>query len=250
MFDRIARVYDPMNTAMSAGLHRRWRARAADLAGLGAGQRVLDLATGTGDLALERAARVWPGGEVVGADFSEAMLDVARAKSAQPPADGAAPPRVEPRFEWADAMSQPYPDDRFDAATAAFGVRNFDDLGRGLSEMARVVRPGGRVVVLEMTTPTRPPLSLFYRVWFDRLVPALGRLAGALAWERSRRGAGTGEAIGQAYSYLPSSVRRFPGPAELAAEMGQAGITGVKGVLLAGGIVAIHAGTVTKAGGS
>jgi demethylmenaquinone methyltransferase/2-methoxy-6-polyprenyl-1,4-benzoquinol methylase len=250
MFDGIARVYDPMNTAMSAGLHRRWRARAAALAGLQAGQRVLDLATGTGDLALELAARVWPGGEVVGADFSEAMLDVARAKSARPPADGAARPRVEPRFEWADAMSLPYPDDCFDATTAAFGVRNFEDLGRGLSEMARVVRPGGRVVVLEMTTPTRPPLSFFYRVWFDRLVPALGRLAGTLAWERSRRGAGTGEAIGQAYSYLPSSVKRFPGPAELAAEMGQVGITDVKGVLLAGGIVAIHAGTVARAGGS
>ncbi len=248
MFDRIARVYDPMNTAMSAGLHHRWRARAADLAGLRAGERVLDLATGTGDFALELAARVWPQGEVVGADFSEAMLDRARAKSAHPPAHGAARPRVEPRFEWADAMSLPYPDDRFDAATAGFGVRNFEDLGRGLSEMARVVRPGGRVVVLEMTTPTRPPLSIFYRVWFDRLVPALGRLAGALAWDRSRRSASAGEAIGEAYSYLPNSVRRFPGPAELAAEMGRAGIVDVTGVLLAGGIVAIHAGTVAAEG--
>ena len=247
MFDRIARVYDPMNTAMSAGLHHRWRARAADLAGVGPGGRVLDLATGTGDMALELAARVWPGGEVVGADFSEAMLDRARAKSARPPADGAARPRVEPRFEWADAMALPYPDDRFDAATIAFGVRNFEDLPRGLAEMARVVRPGGRVVVLEMTTPTRAPLSLFYRVWFDRLVPALGRLVGTLARLVSRGGKGAGEAMGEAYSYLPSSVRRFPGPAELAAEMGRAGITGVAGVLLAGGIVAIHAGTVVEA---
>src|SRR5271166_2680462 len=214
MFDRIARVYDPMNTAMSAGLHHRWRARAADLAGLRAGERVLDLATGTGDFALELAARVWPEGEDVGADFSEAMLDRARAKSAHPPASGAARPRVEPRFEWADAMSLPYPDGRFDAATVAFGARNFEDLGQGLSEMARVVRPGGRVVVLEITTPTRAPLSLFYRVWFDRLVPALGRLAGALARGRGRHGAGIGETIGEAYSYLPSSVRRFPGPAE------------------------------------
>jgi len=244
MFDRIARVYDPMNTAMTAGLHHRWRVRAADLAGVGPGQRVLDLATGTGDLALELATRVWPNGEVIGADFSEAMLDRARAKSARPPADGAARPRVEPRFEWADAMSLPYPDGRFDAATVAFGARNFEDLGQGLSEMARVVRPGGRVVVLEITTPTRAPLSLFYRVWFDRLVPALGRLAGALARGRGRHGAGIGETIGEAYSYLPSSVRRFPGPAELATEMGRAGIAGVAGVLLAGGIVAVHAGTV------
>ena len=205
------------------------------------------MATGTGDLALELATRVWPGGEVVGADFSEAMLDRARAKSARPPADGAARPRVQPRFEWADAMALPYPDDSFDAATVGFGVRNFEDLGRGLSEMARVVRPGGRVVVLEMTTPTRAPLSLFYRVWFDRLVPALGRLAGALAWGRSRSSAGAAEAIGEAYSYLPSSVKRFPGPAELAAEMGRAGIGEVAGVLLAGGIVAIHAGTVAEA---
>lgn len=99
-----------------------------------------------------------------------------------------------------------------------------------------------------MTTPTRPPLSVFYRVWFDRLVPALGRLAGALAWDRSRRTASAGEAIGEAYSYLPNSVRRFPGPAELAAEMGRAGIIDVTGVLLAGGIVAIHVGTVAADG--
>ena len=246
MFDRIARVYDPMNTAMTAGLHHRWRARAADLTGLAAGQRVLDLATGTGDLALELGARVWPGGEVVGADFSEAMLDRARAKASRPPVAAGARPRVEPRFEWADAMSLPYPDDRFDAATVAFGARNFEDLGRGLSEMARVVRPGGRVVVLEITTPTRAPLSLFYRLWFDRLVPALGRLAGLLARGLARRGTGAGETIGEAYSYLPSSVKRFPQPPELAAEMGRAGIADVAGVLLAGGIVAIHAGTVAE----
>ena len=153
---------------------------------------------------------------------------------------------MEPRFEWADAMSLPYPDDRFDAATVAFGARNFEDLGRGLSEMARVVRPGGRVVVLEMTTPTRAPLSLFYGLWFDRLVPALGRLAGVLARAARGRRARAGEAIGEAYSYLPSSVKRFPEPAELAAEMGRAGIVGVGGVLLAGGIVAIHAGTVAR----
>jgi demethylmenaquinone methyltransferase / 2-methoxy-6-polyprenyl-1,4-benzoquinol methylase len=241
MFDRIAGVYDPLNTAMTAGLHHRWRARAADLAHVGPGSRVLDVATGTGDLAIELARRVSPGGEVVGSDFAEGMLDRARRKAAAAPAS-----QMRPRFEWADAMELPYPDDSFDAATVGFGARNFDDLARGLSEMVRVVRPGGRVVVLEITTPTRPPLSLFYRLWFDRIVPAIGRVAGALAPGSRRRGdAGSGSGtIAQAYSYLPSSVKRFPGPVALARELERAGLSQIGYVLTAGGIVAIHAGTV------
>jgi demethylmenaquinone methyltransferase / 2-methoxy-6-polyprenyl-1,4-benzoquinol methylase len=239
MFDRIAGVYDPLNTAMTAGLHHRWRARAADLARVGPGSRVLDVATGTGDLALQLARRVSPGGEVVGSDFAEGMLDRARRKAAA--ADGA---DVRPRFEWADAMALPYPDDAFDAATVGFGARNFDDLARGLAEMVRVVRPGGRVVVLEITTPTRAPLSLFYRLWFDRIVPAIGRLAGALASLSGRRGPAGEGSIAQAYSYLPSSVRRFPGPVALAGELERAGLSQIGYVLTAGGIVAIHAGTV------
>jgi demethylmenaquinone methyltransferase/2-methoxy-6-polyprenyl-1,4-benzoquinol methylase len=152
---------------------------------------------------------------------------------------------VRPQFEWADAMALPYEDDSFDAATVGFGARNFDDLGRGIAEMARVVRPGGRVVVLEITTPTRPPLSLFYRVWFDRFVPLLGRLAGAVLAVARRLGAGgSGGSIGDAYTYLPSSVRRFPGPAALAGEMERAGLGEISYILTAGGIVAIHAGTV------
>ncbi len=143
MFDRIAGVYDLLNTVMTAGLHHRWRARAVDLARVRPGSRVLDVATGTGDLALELARRVAPSGEVIGSDFAEGMLDRARAKAA------AAAQDVRPRFEWADALKLPYPDDRFDAATVGFGARNFSDLARGLAEMARVVRPGGRVVVLE-----------------------------------------------------------------------------------------------------
>ncbi len=238
MFDRIAGVYDPLNTAMTAGLHHRWRARAADLAHVGPGSRVLDVATGTGDLAIELARRVSPGGEVVGSDFAEGMLDRARRKAAA--AGGA---HVRPRFEWADAMELPYPDDSFDAATVGFGARNFDDLGRGLAEMVRVVRPGGRVVVLEITTPMRAPLSLFYRLWFDRIVPAIGRLVGALS-PGSRRRAGDEGTIAQAYSYLPSSVKRFPGPVALAAELERAGLSQIRYVLTAGGIVAIHAGTV------
>jgi len=242
MFDRIAGVYDLMNTAMTAGLHHRWRRRAADLARVGPGSSVLDVATGTGDLALELARRVQPGGEVVGSDFAEAMLARARAKAEAAAADAGT---VRPRFELGDALELPYPDERFDAATVGFGARNFDDLGAGLAEMVRVVRPGGRVVVLEITTPTRPPLSWFYRLWFDRLVPALGALAGTLgAAAAARRRSGGGPSIAEAYTYLPSSVRRFPGPAALAAELQRAGLADVRYLLTAGGIVAIHAGTV------
>jgi len=176
MFDRIAGVYDLMNTAMTAGLHHRWRARAADLARVSPGSRVLDVATGTGDLAIELSRRVAPGGEVIGSDFAEGMLARARTK-----VSGAQNGSATPRFEWGDALELPYADSTFDAATVGFGARNFDDLGRGLAEMARVVRPGGRVVVLEITTPRRAPLSIFYSLWFDRLVPALGMLAGTLA---------------------------------------------------------------------
>jgi len=240
MFDGIAGVYDLMNTAMTAGLHHRWRARAADLASVAAGARVLDVATGTGDLAIELARRVAPGGEVVGSDFAEGMLDRAREKS-----DGLDLGGVRPRFEWADAMLLPYDDDSFDAATVGFGARNFDDLGRGLREMARVVRPGGRVVVLEITNPTRAPLSLFYGLWFDRAVPSLGRLAGALAGlVADVRGTHLEPGVGDAYRYLPSSVKRFPDPHALAAEMERAGLREIHYLITAGGIVAIHAGTV------
>jgi len=216
MFDRIARVYDRMNSVMTVGMHHRWRERAADLARVGPGDRALDVATGTGDLAVELAERVGPGGEVVGLDFSETMLELARRKA----------PAI--RFEAGNALELPYADGEFAAATVGFGARNFSDLGRGLSEMVRVTRPGGRVVVLEITSPRRPPLSWFFRVWFDRAVPALGRLAGDP----------------DAYEYLPSSVRRFPGPRGLAAEMARAGLEDVRYVLTAGGIIAIHSGTV------
>ena len=240
MFDRIAVVYDVLNTAMTAGLHHRWRARAADLARVGPGSRVLDVATGTGDLAIELARRVSPGGEVLGSDFSEAMLSRARDKAA-----AADPQGGKPRFEWADALELPYDDASFDAATVGFGARNFSDLTRGLAEMARVVRPGGRVVVLEMTTPTMPPLSLFYRLWFDRLVPVLGRLVGSLVALASRLRSSTANGtIADAYAYLPDSVKRFPGPAALAGEMERAGLRDISYLLMAGGIIAIHAGTV------
>jgi demethylmenaquinone methyltransferase/2-methoxy-6-polyprenyl-1,4-benzoquinol methylase len=213
MFDRISGVYDLMNQVMTAGLHHAWRRRAADLAGAGPDTEVLDVATGTGDLAIEMARR---GARVVGSDFSEDMLARARAKE----------PAI--AWEWANAMDLPYADDRFAAATVGFGARNFSDLEQGVREMARVVRPGGRVVILEITTPTKPPLSTFFRVWFDTIVPALGRVAGD----------------SQAYEYLPDSVKRFPAPAALAAVMDRAGLHDIRWILTAGGIIALHVGEV------
>jgi demethylmenaquinone methyltransferase/2-methoxy-6-polyprenyl-1,4-benzoquinol methylase len=214
MFDRIAGFYDVMNSVMTAGLHHKWRRRAADLAGVGPGARVLDVACGTGDLAIELARRVTPGGEVIGSDFSEEMLVHARRKA------------PELTFEWGNALGLSYETDSFDAATVGFGARNFSDLEQGLREMARVVRPGCRVVVLEITTPTRPPLSTFYRLWFDRVVPVIGKIAGDP----------------DAYEYLPNSVKRFPGPHELAATMERAGLENIRYLLTAGGIIAIHVG--------
>jgi demethylmenaquinone methyltransferase / 2-methoxy-6-polyprenyl-1,4-benzoquinol methylase len=215
MFDRIALVYDRMNSVMTAGMHHRWRARAADLAGLQPGGSALDVACGTGDLAIALRERVGPTGRVVGLDFSERMLELARAKA----------PQI--RFEAGNALALPYRDAEFDAVTVGFGARNFSDLGKGLAEMARVTRPGGRVVVLEITTPQRPPLSWFFRAWFDRIVPLLGRLAGDP----------------DAYTYLPSSVKRFPDTRELAGELAASGLREVRWVLTAGGIIALHAGT-------
>jgi demethylmenaquinone methyltransferase / 2-methoxy-6-polyprenyl-1,4-benzoquinol methylase len=214
MFDRIARVYDLMNSVMTAGMHHRWRERAVDLSGVRPGGRALDVATGTGDLAIALERRVGPAGEVIGSDFSDQMLELARRKS------GAV------RFEWGNALKLPYEDAAFDAVTVGFGARNFADLPAGLAEMARVTRPGGRVVVLEITTPQRPPLSWFFRIWFDRVVPMLGRIAGDP----------------DAYAYLPNSVRRFPAPEELASQLAQTGLEDVRWVLTAGGIIAIHSG--------
>lgn len=219
MFDRIAPRYDLLNRAMTAGLDGRWRRAAAAAADLAAGDAALDVCCGTGDLAFELAHRTTPTGRVTGVDFAPEMVARARAKAARRGSPAA--------FAVADALALPYEDGAFDAATVAFGIRNVADLDAGLAEMARVVRPGGRVVVLEITTPAR--LRRFYGLWFERLVPRLGRLLGRDA---------------AAYAYLPASVRRFPEPPELAARMAAAGLDDVRWRGLAAGIVALHHGRV------
>jgi demethylmenaquinone methyltransferase/2-methoxy-6-polyprenyl-1,4-benzoquinol methylase len=209
MFDRIAPVYDAMNRAMTVGLDRRWRRLTAESV-VTPGDRVLDACCGTGDLAL--ADRV-AGGDVVGVDFSVRMLERARRKA--------------PEVEWlqADAMTLPFDDASFDAVTVGFGIRNLPDLEAGLRELARVARPGGRLGCLEITRP-KGLLRPFFRLWFDGLVPLAGRALPG----------------GAAYSYLPASVRRFPGPEDLAAAARSAGWEDVSWRLLGGGIVALHVG--------
>jgi demethylmenaquinone methyltransferase/2-methoxy-6-polyprenyl-1,4-benzoquinol methylase len=210
MFDRIAPVYDVMNHVMTAGLDRRWRRLAASEV-VWPGDRVLDACCGTGDLAVEDERR---GGRVVGLDFSEPMLERSRKKS------GA--------IEWVqgDALALPFEDASFDAATVGFGVRNLADLEGGLRELARVLRPGGRLAVLEITRP-KGLLKPFFRLWFDVLVPFAGRVLPG----------------GKAYTYLPASVRRFPGPDDLSTLLERAGFADVRYRLLGGGSVALHVGT-------
>jgi len=212
MFDRIAPVYDAMNRVMTAGLDRRWRRITAETV-VRPGDDVLDAACGTGDLAIADARA---GGTVTGLDFSGRMLERARRKA--------------PQLEWVqgDALALPFADGSFDAATVGFGVRNLDDLEAGLRELRRVLRPGGRLGVLEITRP-RGPLRVFYSLWFDRIVPLLGKVLPG----------------GAAYTYLPASVRRFPGPDELKALLERVGFGEIEVRLFAGGIVALHTGVAT-----
>lgn len=209
MFDRIAPVYDVMNRVMTAGFDRRWR-RLAVREVVWPGDRILDACCGTGDFAVEAERR---GGRVVGLDFSEGMLERARHKSGT--------------IEWVhgDALALPFEDGAFDVVTVGFGVRNLESLERGLIELGRVLRPGGRIAVLEITRP-RGVLRPFFRLWLDVLVPLAGRVLPG----------------GKAYTYLPASVRRFPGPEDLSALLEGAGFTDVRYRLLGGGSVALHTG--------
>jgi demethylmenaquinone methyltransferase/2-methoxy-6-polyprenyl-1,4-benzoquinol methylase len=212
MFDRIAPVYDAMNRVMTAGLDRSWRRLTVE-AVVQPGDRVLDACCGTGDLAV---AAEREGGIVTGLDFSPAMLERARRKS--------------DTIDWieGDLLALPFDDESFDAATVGFGVRNVSDLDVALGELRRVLRPRGRLAILEITQP-RGALRPFFALWFDRVVPLLGKILPG----------------GMAYTYLPASVRRFPGAEELTAQLERQGFEQVRVRLLGGSIVALHVGVRT-----
>jgi demethylmenaquinone methyltransferase/2-methoxy-6-polyprenyl-1,4-benzoquinol methylase len=198
-----------MNRVMSGGLDRKWRRAAAEAVVL-PGDAVLDACCGSGDLAL---AAQHAGGEVTGVDFSQPMLERARRKA--------------PEIRWvdADALALPFDAGSFDAVTIGFGLRNLADPAHGLTELRRVLRPEGRIAVLELTRPGGL-LAPFYGLWFERLIPAAARLLPG----------------GSAYEYLPASVRRFPAPVDLARLMDEAGFSEIRWRLFAGGAVALHTG--------
>ena len=218
MFDKIARVYDPMNLVISAFQEPRWRKRAVKLTGVKPGDRVLDVATGTGKVAADLHARSQPGGSVLGIDISPAMIGVANRRFAGRP--GLA-------FEVGDALALPTEDGSFDAATIAFGMRNLPDYAAGFAELARSVRPGGRVVCLEIARPKSRPARIL-QFWFDKIVPLVGRVAGQ----------------GGAYGYLVRSVKGYPGPDRIAEIMREVGLQDVTWHRMSGGIVTLHVGTV------
>ncbi len=217
MFDRIAARYELLNTLMSAGLNRLWNRAAVRATGLGAGGRALDLACGTGSLSRALAKRVGPEGYVLGVDFSEGMLDAARARPL---------PNVEYRLGDATDL-EGVTSEGYDAATIAYGARNIPDLDALFSEMARCVKPGGVVVCVEIIRPRGRLLRAFYGVWFDKVVPRLGGIV-------------SGDA--EAYSYLPESVKEFVEPDELAGIIKRNGLQDVTWWRLAGGIVTLHRG--------
>ncbi|MGH2447738.1 MAG: class I SAM-dependent methyltransferase [Chloroflexota bacterium] len=216
MFSGIAERYDLMNRLMTLGMDTRWRRQAADLAQLRPGQRALDVAAGTGDLAIELAGRVGPGGQVIGIDLTEPMLQRGRRKLAGK--------NLPVRLELGDGLEIAYPDNHFDAVTCAFGLRNMDDRQLALNEMSRVAKPGSRVVILELT----PPHNEVARLYMDSVIPRLGQLIAS---------------AGEAYTYLPESAKEFPQPAALGHMFQAAGLRDVAYRLINFGTVALHWGT-------
>jgi len=244
MFDGIAGSYDRLNDLMTAGLHHRWREMGVMMAHVGPGSAALDVCCGTGDFAFALRRAIGREGRVVGVDVSEEMLDVAREKCGRN--------QLYVEFRPGDVLDLPFPDGGpgvgwdggegdagraagdhatpragigFDACTVGFGIRNVPDIVRAFGEMRRVCRPGGRVVCLEITQARIPVFKQFYDLWFGQAVPRLGKLASRDEF---------------AYSYLPASVLRFPGPDELKGLMEEAGLRNVRYEIVAGGIIALH----------
>jgi demethylmenaquinone methyltransferase / 2-methoxy-6-polyprenyl-1,4-benzoquinol methylase len=217
MFDRIAGRYELLNTIMTGGLHRLWNREATRATGLRPGGRALDLACGTGSLTRDLGKKVGGEGYVLGIDFSRQMIRVAQSRPA---------PNIEYRLGDATDL-EGVTSGAFDAATIAYGARNIPDLDALFSEMARVLRPGGVAVCLEIARPESRAFATFYGLWFDRIVPRLGARISGDAW---------------AYSYLPESVKEFVAPDELCDIMERNGLQDVTWRRLAGGIITIHRG--------
>jgi len=219
IFDRIAPVYDAMNTAMTLGLDARWRREAVRVSAISPGSVAVDVACGTGALTRALAAAASPGGSIIGLDSSLAMV-----RRARRPRRGSG--ELIPRYLLADALGIPLDDGIADAATIAFGLRNMPDYAECLAELARVTKSGGRVVVLEIATPRNPLGRALAATWFERVVPIIGRAIGA----------------GAPYRYLPASVHGYPAPERVADLMRGAGLADVRWRRLPPGLVTLHVG--------
>ncbi len=219
MFDTVAPRYDFLNRVLSLRRDVGWRRRAVVLARLGPGETALDVGVGTGDLAFDLLAASDPSSRVVGVDLSDGMLGAVRARAAATPLGA----RFEARS--ADAQALPFPDGSFDRVMAGFAVRNFGDLDAGLREMRRVLRPAGRAVILELSTPPHPAVRTAFGLYFHRIAPRLAAFLGGDA---------------EAYRYLPRSVARFPGADAFAERLRAAGFGRVRFERLAFGIADVH----------
>lgn len=226
-FDRIARKYDLANDVISMGMHRLWKERAIkELLGSQSG-KYLDVCCGTGDLALTIASRNSFSGEVTGIDFSAEMLAVARSRESSMRQNGQNPRPM--NWLQGDALQLPFPDNSFDGAIVSFGLRNLTNYQGGIDEMARVVKPGGRVINLDLGQPTMPVFTPFYLFYFHNIVPIIGEI---IQGDRA------------AYTYLPESRKNYPAPPRLSQIFTNAGLSDVRWIPLACGSVALHAGTV------
>lgn len=225
MFDRVAGRYNLMNRLMTGWQDVRWRRFVVGLAQLPAEGKLLDLATGTGDIGFE-ALRTAPDAQVIGADFSLGMMRVGKAL----------PQGYRMQWAGADALQLPFPDDTFDAVTSGFLVRNVIDIPRTLQEQLRVLKPGGRIVILDSAPPPPSMLRPFIEIHLRYVIPTLGRLIG-------------GKNVADAYQYLPSSTQAFKTPAELAALMREAGIQNVQYKTFMFGTIAVHWGEKTRQAG-